>query len=71
MLIVKKDLSISNNPNVALNFHWKSLLKQIRIEGVQLIRSLMTMKQIYITIQSRMKKVKLVHGHQNNQSELI
>ena len=22
-----------DNPNVALNFHWKSLLKQVRIEG--------------------------------------
>ena len=30
----KKGSSILNNPNVALNFHWKSLLKQIRIEGV-------------------------------------
>ena len=29
----KKGKSISNNPNVALNFHWKSILKQIRIEG--------------------------------------
>ena len=29
----KKGQSIINNPNVALNFHWKSLLKQIRIEG--------------------------------------
>jgi len=29
----KKGLSFLNNPNVALNFHWKSLLKQIRIEG--------------------------------------
>ena len=30
----KKGLSIKKNPNVALNFHWKSLLKQIRIEGL-------------------------------------
>ncbi len=29
----KKGKSIKNNSNVALNFHWKSLLKQIRIEG--------------------------------------
>ena len=29
----KKGVSISNNPNVALNFHWKSLLRQVRIEG--------------------------------------
>ena len=29
----KKGNSILKNPNVALNFHWKSLLKQIRIEG--------------------------------------
>ncbi len=29
----KKGKSIENNSNVALNFHWKSLQKQIRIEG--------------------------------------
>jgi len=29
----KKGVSILNNPNVALTFHWKSLLRQIRIEG--------------------------------------
>ena len=29
----KKGTSILNNPNVALLFHWKSLLRQIRIEG--------------------------------------
>ena len=29
----KKGLSILKNPNVALNFHWKSILKQVRIEG--------------------------------------
>lgn len=29
----KKGKSINFNPNVALNFHWKSLFKQIRIEG--------------------------------------
>ena len=29
----KKGVSILNNSNVALNFHWKSILKQIRIEG--------------------------------------
>ena len=29
----KKGISIKNNINVALNFHWKSLQKQIRIEG--------------------------------------
>ena len=29
----KKGSSIITNPNVALNFHWKSMLKQIRIEG--------------------------------------
>ena len=29
----KKGKSISNNPNVSLNFHWKSLLRQVRIEG--------------------------------------
>ena len=30
----KKGLSILNNPNVALNFHWKTLLRQVRIEGI-------------------------------------
>ena len=29
----KKGRAIKNNTNVALNFHWKSLQKQIRIEG--------------------------------------
>ena len=29
----KKSESITKNPNVALNFHWKSLLRQVRIEG--------------------------------------
>tara|TARA_Y100001970_G_C13993752_1_gene729588 strand:- start:131 stop:733 length:603 start_codon:yes stop_codon:yes gene_type:complete len=29
----KKGISIQHNPNVALNFHWKSLLRQVRIEG--------------------------------------
>jgi len=29
----KKGESIIKNPNVALNFHWKSLLRQVRIEG--------------------------------------
>ena len=29
----KKGVSIIKNPNVAINFHWKSILKQIRIEG--------------------------------------
>ena len=29
----KKGKAISNNTNVALNFYWKSLKKQIRIEG--------------------------------------
>ena len=29
----KKGVSIVANKNVALNFHWKSLLRQIRIEG--------------------------------------
>ena len=29
----KKGKAIENNANVALNFHWKSLQKQIRIEG--------------------------------------
>lgn len=29
----KKGVSISSNPKVSLNFHWKSLLRQVRIEG--------------------------------------
>jgi pyridoxamine 5'-phosphate oxidase len=29
----KKGKAISNNTNVSLNFHWKSLLRQVRIEG--------------------------------------
>ena len=30
----KKGRAIESNSNVALNFHWKSLQKQIRIEGI-------------------------------------
>ena len=30
----KKGNSIISNPHVALNFHWKSLFRQIRIEGI-------------------------------------
>ena len=29
----KKSIDIKNNPNVAMCFHWKSLLRQIRITG--------------------------------------
>ena len=29
----KKGESINENPNVAINFHWKSLQRQVRIEG--------------------------------------
>ena len=29
----KKGKDITNNPNVSLNFHWKSITKQVRIEG--------------------------------------
>lgn len=29
----RKGLELLKNPNVALNFHWKSLRKQVRIEG--------------------------------------
>lgn len=29
-----KGLQLAENPHVALNFHWKSLRKQVRIEGV-------------------------------------
>lgn len=32
-LISRKALDIENNPNVALCFHWKSLCRQVRIEG--------------------------------------
>ena len=36
----KKGKSVKSNTNVALNFHWKSLQKQIRIEGtVSIIES--------------------------------
>ncbi len=30
----KKGNSIISNPHVALNFYWKSLFRQIRIEGI-------------------------------------
>ena len=30
----KKGKCVLSNPNVALNFHWKSMLRQVRIEGI-------------------------------------
>jgi len=30
----RKGITINDNSKVALNFHWKSILKQIRIEGI-------------------------------------
>jgi pyridoxamine 5'-phosphate oxidase len=33
-LFSRKGLEMANNPHVALLFHWKSLARQIRIEGV-------------------------------------
>ncbi len=35
----KKSLAIKSNNLVALNFHWKSLLRQVRIEGKAMILS--------------------------------
>ena len=52
----KKGNSIINNPYVALNLHWKSLLKQIRIEG---IAREVTKKEADIYFDSRPKESKI------------
>ena len=55
----KKGKSISENNNIALNFHWKTQNRQIRIEGQTKIVS--SEIETHISTQDQ-EVVKLVHG---------
>ena len=64
----KKGISILKNSNVALNFHWKSLLKQVRIEGVS---SKISKEEADQYFESRKKESKLGAWASNQSEELI
>ena len=63
----KKGNSINFNPQVSLNFHWKSLLRQIRIEG---IAKLVTNKEADEYFDSRPEESKIGAWASNQSSEL-
>ena len=63
----KKGNSINLNPQVSLNFHWKSLLKQIRIEG---IAKLLTNKEADKYFDSRPEESKIGAWASDQSSEL-
>ena len=63
----KKGISININPQVSLNFHWKSLLKQIRIEG---IAKLLTNKEADKYFDSRPEESKIGAWASDQSSEL-
>ena len=63
----KKGNSINLNPQVSLNFHWKSLLRQIRIEG---IAKLVTNKEADEYFDSRPEESKIGAWASDQSSEL-
>ena len=63
----KKGNSINLNPQVSLNFHWKSLLRQIRIEG---IAKLVTDKEADEYFNSRPEESKIGAWASDQSSEL-
>ena len=63
----KKGNSINLNPQVSLNFHWKSLLRQIRIEG---IAKLVTNKEADEYFDSRPERSKIGAWASDQSSEL-
>jgi len=63
----KKGISININPQVSLNFHWKGLLKQIRIEG---IAKLLTNKEADKYFDSRPEESKIGAWASDQSSEL-
>ena len=63
----KKGHSINLNPQVSLNFHWKSLLRQIRIEG---IAKLITNKEADEYFESRPEASKIGAWASDQSSEL-
>ena len=58
----QKGNDLKNNPKVAMCFHWKSLLRQIRINGQ--VKKFLIKWQMNITTLEVMK-VELVHGPQS------
>ncbi len=64
----KKGISFLENPSVALNFHWKSLLRQVRIEGVV---NQVTDKEADEYFDSRHKESRIGAWASNQSSELI
>ena len=63
----KKGNSITFNPQVSLNFHWKSLFRQIRIEG---IAKLVTNKEADEYFDSRPEESKIGAWASDQSSEL-
>ena len=63
----KKGNSIKFNSQVSLNFHWKSLLRQIRIEG---IAKLVTNKEADEYFHSRLNESKIGAWASEQSSEL-
>ena len=63
----KKGNSINFNPQVSLNFHWKSLFRQIRIEG---IAKLVTNKEADEYFESRPEESKIGAWASEQSSEL-
>ena len=63
----KKGNSMNLNPQVSLNFHWKSLLRQIRIEG---IAKLVTNKEADEYLDSRPEGSKIGAWASDQSSEL-
>ena len=63
----KKGNSINLNPQVSLNFHWKSLLRQVRIEG---IAKLVTNKEADEYFDSRPEESKIGAWASDQSSEL-
>jgi len=64
----KKGIEIKHNSKVALNFHWKSLQKQIRIEGKA---KLLNNKEANIYFDSRPRESKISAWASDQSSKLI
>ena len=58
----KKSIDIKSNPNAAMCFHWKSLLRQIRIAG-QITKVPDEDADLYLKAENM--KVELEHGRPN------
>ena len=65
--ISDKAKQIEKNPNVAINFYWRSMMKQVRIEGVCKKGSDKESQEYY---NSRNDKSKLASLYSNQSSKL-